>query len=341
MKKNKGGKAVVFILALAGLAVLAAVVLWRVYTGAAYQGEEPRWVYVDSAMTEDELLDMLPRELGNAGRKAVTLWRLGGGTVTRATGAYRVEPGMTSLDVYKMISRGRQTPVKLTFNNVRTIGQLAARVGERMATDSASFVEACDDVLPAAGFKKAGYIAAFLPDTYEFYWTASPRQVVETLLKHRNGFWNDERRAKAKALGLSPVEVAAVASIAEEETNDRAERAVVGRLYINRLDRGMKLQADPTVKYAVGDFALRRITSRHLGVESPYNTYRHEGLPPGPIRMPEARTMDAILDSRPHGYIYMCAKEDFSGRHNFAADYATHQANAARYHKALNRRNIK
>ncbi len=341
MKKNKGGKAVVFILALAGLAVLAAVVLWRVYTGAAYQGEEPRWVYVDSAMTEDELLDMLPRELGNAGRKAATLWRLGGGTVTRATGAYRVEPGMTSLDVYKMISRGRQTPVKLTFNNVRTLGQLAARVGECMAADSAAFVAACDEVLPAAGFKKPGYIAAFLPDTYEFYWTASPRQVVETLLKHRNGFWNDERRAKAKALGLSPVEVAAVASIAEEETNDRAERAVVGRLYINRLDRGMKLQADPTVKYAVGDFALRRITSRHLGVESPYNTYRHEGLPPGPIRMPEARTMDAILDSRPHGYIYMCAKEDFSGRHNFAADYATHQANAARYHKALNQRNIK
>ncbi len=341
MKRSKAGRVMTVILAAGVLAAVGVVVLGRTYTGASYGGDKAEWVYVDSTMTEERLLEMLPRQLGNAGGKAAVLWRLGGGDMSRAAGAYRIDPGMTSLDIYRTISRGRQTPVKLTFNNVRTLGQLAARVGERMAADSASFVAACNDVLPAAGFKKPGYIAAFLPDTYEFYWTASPKYVVETLLKHRNGFWTDERRAKAKALGLSPVEVATVASIAEEETNDRAERAVVGRLYINRLDKGMKLQADPTVKYAVGDFSLRRITSRHLGASSRYNTYKYAGLPPGPIRMPEARTMDAILDSRPHKYLYMCAKEDFSGRHNFASDYATHQANAARYHKALNQRNIK
>lgn len=328
------------ILAAGVLAAVVVVVLWRTYTGASYGGDKAEWVYVDSTMTEERLLEMLPRQLGNAGGKAAVLWRLGGGDMSRAAGAYRIDPGMTSLDIYRTISRGRQTPVKLTFNNVRTLGQLAARVGERMAADSASFVAACNDVLPAAGFKKPGYIAAFLPDTYEFYWTASPKYVVETLLKHRNGFWTDERRAKAKALGLSPVEVATVASIAEEETNDRAERAVVGRLYINRLDKGMKLQADPTVKYAVGDFTLRRIRGEHLKCRSPYNTYQVDGLPPGPIRVPTGAAMDDVLNAPHHNYIYMCAKEDFSGYHNFASDYATHQANARRYQQELNRRKI-
>ena len=177
--------------------------------------------------------------------------------------------------------------------------------------------------------------------SYEFYWTATADDVVARLLAERNNFWSDERRSEAAALGLTPVKVAIICSIAEEETNKRDERATVGRLYLNRLRAGMKLQADPTVKFALGDFALRRILNKHLQVNSPYNTYKVTGLPPGPIRMPERRTMADFLAEPDNNYLYMCAKEDFSGRHNFARDYATHQANARRYQQALNQRGIK
>ena len=154
-------------------------------------------------------------------------------------------------------------------------------------------------------------------------------------------FWNDERKAKATALGLTPDEVVILASIVEEETAKRDERGKVGRLYLNRLQKNMRLQADPTVKYAIGDFSIKRITEKMCAFDSPYNTYRVAGLPPGPIRLVEKHTIDAILDSKPHNYIYMCAKSDFSGYHDFAADYATHIANAKRYQAELNKRNIK
>ncbi|MBD5266986.1 MAG: endolytic transglycosylase MltG [Bacteroides sp.] len=325
---------------IAALAV-AGFVACKMFLWTGYQGDEPRWIYVHGGETEEGLKATLGSELGTAGERAATLWSLFGGDVAKAHGAYRIAPGSSPARIYRMLKNGAQTPVKLTFNNIRTMGQLAARVAECVEADSAAFMAACDSVLPPLGFKRAEYAAAFLPDTYEFYWTSSPEKIVERLSGFRNSFWNDDRRAKAKALGLTPVQVATVASIAEEETNDRQERGIVARLYLNRVHKGMKLQADPTVKYAVGDFALRRITGAHLGVNSPYNTYRVEGLPPGPIRVAAAATLDAVLDSKPHDYLYMCAKEDFSGRHNFAKDYATHQENARRYHKALNARGIK
>ncbi len=243
--------------------------------------------------------------------------------------------------IYRTISRGHQSPVRLTFNNIRTLSQLGARVGTQLETDSASFMHAADSILRAKGIPAAGHIGAFLPDTYEFYWTDTPEKVVTRLHAHQQAFWNTERTLKATDLGLTPGQVATIASIAEEETNNAAERATVGRLYINRIHRGMPLQADPTVKFAVGDFSLRRITARHLAVESPYNTYRVNGLPPGPIRMPEAKTIDAILNSKPHNYVFMCAKEDMSGRHNFTSSASQHMQNAARYREALNRRGIR
>ena len=155
------------------------------------------------------------------------------------------------------------------------------------------------------------------------------------LAEHRK-FWNDERKAKAQNLGITPQQATIICSIAEEETQNRAERGVVARLYLNRLNIGMPLQADPTVKYAVGDFSLRRVLNIHLEKDSPYNTYKVAGLPPGPIRMVDKRTIDALLNSKPHKYLYMCAKEDFSGTHNFATSLGEHLRNAARYHAALN-----
>lgn len=330
---------------LSGLAVLtaaAAFLTYRSYALVGYDGDSPKWLYIGKeAAASDSIGAILRSQLGATGKKAATIWSVAGGDPGRAYGAYLIEPGTSALKIYRMLSRGAQTPVRLTFNNLRTVRQLAGRVGSRLELDSAAFMAACDSVLPRHGFGREGYAAAFLPDSYEFYWTASPEKVVDTLLGYRDRYWNDKRRSQAAALGLTPVQAATIASIAEEETNDRAERAIVGRLYLNRFRKGMKLQADPTVKFAIGDFSLRRITGRHLGVQSPYNTYLNTGLPPGPIRIADAATITALLESEPHDYLYMCAKEDFSGRHNFAVTYAEHQKNAARYHKALNQRNIK
>ncbi len=327
--------AAVVILAAAGITFV-----WKSLTGKTYEGTSPVWVYIPQGSSEQQVADSLTACLGKAGEAAVRIWRLSRTDYGRAHGAYKFENGATSMDIYRTVSRGRQTPVRLTFNNLRTLPQLAGRVSSQLEADSAAFIMAADSVLGAEGIKEPERIGAFLPDTYEFYWSDSPAKVVSRLHSYQKAFWTPERVAKAKALGLTPAQVTTIASIAEEETNNATERAVVGRLYINRFQRGMRLQADPTVKFATGNFALRRITAKHLATESPYNTYRTDGLPPGPIRMPEGKTIDAILNSKPHNYLYMCAKEDMSGLHNFTASAQQHMNNAARYRAALNKRGI-
>lgn len=240
---------------------------------------------------------------------------------------------------YRM-ARGHESPVRLTFNNVRTLDELARRVTANLAVSPEAFLAATDSLLSAKGFKKAEYPAAFLCDTYEVYATTSAEKLVRRLVKARDTFWNPDRIAKARELGLDPVGVTTIASIVAEETSKADERPKVARLYLNRLSRGMKLQADPTVKFAIGDFSLRRIGGSMLNIDSPYNTYRVKGLPPGPIRIVDPQLIDDVLNAPAHNYIYMCAREDFSGYHNFSTDYATHQANAKRYQAELDRRKI-
>ena len=301
----------------------------------------PTRINIPEGSSKDAVQAIIKEALpGSYGRKVAMLWALSGGRT--AHGSFLVEPGSKSLNVARKIRSGRQTPLRFTFNNVRTLQQLAAVASRTMEFSETDFLVACDSVLPPRGYRSAAeFPAAFLPAPYEFYWTASPEYFVGKLADSRDTFWTPERRKAAASMGLTPVEVATIASIAEEETAAADERATVARLYVNRLQRGMKLQADPTVKFAVGDFSLRRITGRHLGVQSPYNTYMHEGLPPGPIRIPSAATLRAVLTAPKHDWLYMCAKEDFSGRHNFASDGATHMANARRYRAALDRRGIK
>lgn len=308
------------------------------YTGGSDDGD---WVYVHDDATAVQVKDSLKNSLGSPmGTRVYIMWRLMGGTPSRTEGAYCIKRGQTALSIARRLATGRQTPVTVTFNGTRTMQQLSERIASQLECSPEEFMDACLEVLPARGFTRATFPAAFIPDTYEFYWSASPANVVRRLLDYRDNFWTDTRIAKAKALGLSKVEVATVASIIEEETAKRDERPMVARLYLNRLDKGMKLQADPTVKFAVGDFSLRRIKGEHLKKVSPYNTYQVAGLPPGPIRVPTASAMDEVLNAPHHNYIYMCAKEDFSGYHNFATDYATHQANAKKYQRELNKRNI-
>ena len=255
-------------------------------------------------------------------------------------GAYKLVGGMTATQVARKLALHQQDPVRVTFNNARLKEQVAGKMARTLMCDSAAILKAMLDpaFLAEAKVDAANVASIFLPDTYEVYWNIKPEELMQRMLREYNRFWNEKRQQQAQALNLSPREVSILASIAEEETTNRQERGTVARLYWNRLQQGMLLQADPTVKFALGDFALKRILLRHLEVDSPYNTYRYAGLPPGPIRVVEKATIDTILNSRPNNYLYMCAKPDFSGRHNFATSLAEHLRNADAYHQALNAR---
>ena len=255
-------------------------------------------------------------------------------------GAYKLVGSMTATQVARKLALHQQDPVRVTFNNARLKEQVAGKMARTLMCDSAAILKAMLDpaFLAEAKVDAANVASIFLPDTYEVYWNIKPEELMQRMLREYNRFWNEKRQQQAQALNLSPREVSILASIAEEETTNRQERGTVARLYWNRLQQGMLLQADPTVKFALGDFALKRILLRHLEVDSPYNTYRYAGLPPGPIRVVEKATIDTILNSRPNNYLYMCAKPDFSGRHNFATSLAEHLRNADAYHQALNAR---
>ena len=257
-------------------------------------------------------------------------------------GNYAIRPGDSMRDVCLRLLSGNQTPVKLVIPSVRTLDRLAGAVGKQLMTDSAAVMTLLTDqhLLDSLGYTTATAPCMFIPNTYEVYWTMTPEQFVARMLKENKRFWNASRLAKAKAQGLTPNEVITLASIVDEETAKDDEKPLVAGLYLNRLKRGMLLQADPTVKFALGEFELRRILYAHLQADSPYNTYKYAGLPPGPIRIPSMSAIESVLNPAKHTYVYMCAKEDFSGYHNFATTLTQHNANAQRYHQALNRRVI-
>lgn len=258
-------------------------------------------------------------------------------------GAYMIEEGTAAWQAARTLLRGAQTPIKLTLTGARTPEDLAEQIASKLDFKAQDLLKAMADkgILDRYGLTEAQAPALFLNDTYEVWWSSTPEELIAKMGSNYNRVWNPERLAKAEALGLTPAEVTTIASIVDEETNAKSEKGKVGRLYINRLQKGMPLQADPTVRYAVGDFSLRRITGAHLKTQSPYNTYLHNGLPPGPIRTVGTDTIDAVLNSKPSGDLFMCAKEDFSGTHNFASTYAEHRRNAARYQAALNSRGIR
>ena len=258
------------------------------------------------------------------------------------TGCYPVCPDDNMLDLYLRLSRNHQVPVDVSFHNIRTKGQLAARLGAQLMIDSAEIAGLLHDsaYCRRMGFTLETIPCMFIPNTYELYWNVSADALFKRMKREYDAFWTPSRKAKAQAAGLSPEEVIILASIVEEETNASTEKPVVAGLYINRLRRGMPLQADPTVKFAWQDFGLKRIYNRHLQIDSPYNTYKHAGLPPGPIRLPSVTGIDSVLDYARHSYLYMCAKEDFYGLHRFSSTLAGHQANARRYWQALNKRKI-
>lgn len=253
-------------------------------------------------------------------------------------GRYLFTKGMNTNEVVNKLRSGNQTPVKVTFNNVRSVGDLAGKVSSFLEGDSALFLATFtnDSILQSLGFDAKTFAALPIPNTYEFYWNTTPEKFLERMVDEHNSFWNDERIEKAKVQGFTPIGAATLASIVQEETAKNDEKAKIAGVYINRLKRGMPLQADPTVKYACGDFSIRRITKDMLAIDSPYNTYKNQGLPPGPICFPEITSIEAVLNPENHQYLFFCAKDDLSGYHSFARTLSAHNVNAARYHKALN-----
>ena len=258
------------------------------------------------------------------------------------TGRYAIRPGENVYHVFSRLYRGYQEPTNLTVGSVRTLDRLARSVGKQLMIDSAEIAGLMNDSAfqQKLGYNKETLPCLFIPETYQVYWDMSAEEFFERMQKEHQKFWNQERLDKATAIGMTLTEVCTLASIVEEETNNNPEKPMVAGLYINRLHTGMPLQADPTIKFALQDFGLRRITNAHLAVESPYNTYLNTGLPPGPIRIPSPIGLDAVLNHTKHNYLYMCAKEDFSGTHNFTSNYAEHMKNARKYWNALNERKI-
>ncbi len=326
---------------IAALIVITGIWVWTTIA-RTYDGDRPMRIYIRQGSDSETISKILTDSLGDYGATVARIWQWRDGRPEVAAGSYVISKGDRAWSVVNRLRLGVQTPIRLTFNNVRTLGDLALRISAKMIWDSTAFINGCAEVLPAMGYDTPEqYIAAFVPDTYEVFWTDSPAKLIKRLTAVRDAFWTTERCRQAKALGLTAVQVTTLASIVEEETAKVDERPKVARLYLNRLAIDMPLQADPTVKFAIGDPTLRRITAPMLRTPSPYNTYLNKGLPPGPIRMPERATIDAVLHAPEHNYIYMCAREDFSGYHNFTDDYAVHTANGTRYRAVLDARGIK
>lgn len=258
------------------------------------------------------------------------------------SGHYIIKNGMNNNQLLNMLRSGSQTPIDFTFNNIRTLEQLARRIDEQIELDSLSFLNAVkkDSTLKAMGFDDEKFAALFIPNTYELYWNIDAEEFVGKMTKEYNLFWNDDRLKKAENIGLSPIEVSILASIVDKETSKVSEMPRIAGVYLNRINKKWLLQADPTLIFAVGDFEIKRVLDIHKEVESPYNTYKYIGLPPGPICIPSIAAIDAVLNAESHNYFYFCAKEDLSGYHVFARNMKEHNRNAEKYRKALNKKKI-
>jgi UPF0755 protein len=252
-------------------------------------------------------------------------------------GQFAFNGNMSNLQALDVLMSNDQVPVRITFNGVRKIDELGPRITKNSGVTPQEFDEAVDRFVKSntEGFTKENILCMFIPNTYEVYFNITADELVARMHDEYANFWNDERKQKAQAIELTPIEVTILASIVRAEASKEEEAPIIAGLYLNRLKKDIALQADPTLVFAVGDFTLKRVLNVHKEVDSPYNTYLHTGLPPGPINMPGILFIDAVLNAEKHNYIYMCAKEDFSGAHNFASTLSEHNKNAAKYQRAL------
>jgi UPF0755 protein len=331
-------KALIFI----GLSVVLSMV---VFTGYQYVfeenilvGKEDQRVCIPEGMKFDELLKNLrDEEIVHEPLSFAFLSKIMKYQKNIKPGCYLLKKGMSNVEAIRLLRSGNQLEEKLTFSNARFIEDLAGDLARPSVADSAKLLTMLKDPKIAAkyGFKPETFIAMFIPNTYHVYWSATETQILDRMKLEFDNFWTKERLAKAKELNMTPIEITTMASIVLNESLSRTEQPKVAGLYLNRYKSGMKLQADPTVKFALGDFSIKRILYEHLEVDSPYNTYKYVGLPPGPISMSTPSAIDAVLNYEKHDYLFMCSIGDGSEIHNFAKDYEQHKKYIEIYNKNL------
>ncbi len=258
-------------------------------------------------------------------------------------GKYKIREGMSNRELLQMLRSGRQEPVKIIITNARNPQEIAGKAGHLLEADSSKLMRLFNDssFLARFGLNRQTAMVLFIPDTYNFFWNTSPAQFFKRMYREYQKFWQGERRRKCDSLGFSIPEVVTLASIIEKETAKNDEKQIMAGVYINRLRKHIPLQADPTIIFAWNDYTIKRVLNEHLQIDSPYNTYKIAGLPPGPICLPSVASVDAVLNYQKHTYLYFCAREDFSGYHNFVVTLSEHNRNAKRYQEALNKMKIK
>ncbi|MBP5375863.1 MAG: endolytic transglycosylase MltG [Bacteroidaceae bacterium] len=329
--------------------VTAGAGVWWVYR-SGFGISEPVYIYIDM----DDTVDSIAQKTEKVAKpEEMRVFHLYAGLLNLKdkirTGRYEVTSDLTMLNFIRNIRNHNEKPIMLVVPSTRTIDQMAGKLARQLMVDSVRILQYLDNDtnLEALGYTKESLPGLFIPNTYEVYWDVSIPKLMERMKKENDAFWNTNRMGKLQEVSqyagqeMTKEKVITLASIVDSETANNGEKPTIAALYMNRLRKQMALQSDPTVIYAVGDFTIRRVLHEHLKVESPYNTYRNIGLPPGPIRVPSIAGIDAVLNHDRNDYIYMCAKEDFSGTHNYAVSYGEHQRNATRYVKALNERGIK
>ena len=336
-------KKTIFLILVGALCGAAAIFIPRYLNESKKGVAEKHTVYVPIGATYSQMIDSVATAVQDM-KSFEKVAQRAGLQESFKPGRYLFTPDKSNKELVRMLRLGWETPMMLTLSgNIRGLEKLSGILGKKLAADSSAFMECFShaDIWSSNGFQQQTFMAMFLPNTYEVYWTITPEKFVERMKKEYDKFWNEERKAKATAAGLTPVEVSILASIVCEETNYTPEMPKVAGVYMNRLKRGMKLDADPTVKFALNDPTIKRILFRHLEVDSPYNTYKHTGLPPGPITIPRIKGIDAVLNYESHNYLYFCANANMDGTHKFARTLGEHNRNAREYQAALNRMKIK
>ena len=320
------------------LLLCGSLLVWKLMGPATAFEKEKYNLYIKTGMNYDEVMDLLKKDtvLKNPGIFELVAKKLDYPNNVKA-GKYEIRKNMSLLDIARILRNGKQVPVNLVITKIRTKEDLASLIGKKLECDSLSIIRFLDnnDTLNKYGLDSNTVMTTVFPNTYTFFWNSTPSKVFKKFRTAYQGFWTETRKKQASDKLLNPTSTYILASIVEEETNKKEDKSLIASTYLNRISKGMKLSADPTIKYAMRNFELKRIYNKYLGVESPYNTYKYVGLPPGPICTPSEETIDAVLTAPKTNYIYFVAKSDFSGYSNFAEDYSQHMKYAKEYQKAL------
>lgn len=338
-----------FLQAFAAVIFLSLVIIgWgfyqKIFAPNVFDNKKDQIIYIPTGSTIDDVVQYLKEE-GLVNDTEAFKWVAQKMNYSNHVkpGKYQLKNKMSNKEIVSLLRSGKQIPVKITFTNIRNCYELAGAVGGKIEADSASiaFLFKEKNFLAKYGLNEENSLCLMIPNTYEFKWNTSAEEFFQRMSVEYKKFWTEQRKAKAKRIGLTPTEVCVLASIVDKETRRNDEKPIIAGVYMNRYLKGWKLEADPTLVFAANDFTIRRVLNEHKEIDSPYNTYLYTGLPPGPIGMPAISSIDAVLNYTKHNYMFFCAREDFSGYHSFAKDYQQHLANARKFQRELDKRNIR